>query len=174
VSVVEVSTLSSLFDLAVEVQTVAETALTPTIGGVPPLSYITPSEPAYDCCPALVVWISRLEEEATSPLSPPAAISHRASYGRINLVTFQVIVLRCAPVGRNGNPPPVEEQTATAEVTYQDGWALWTSFYRSIDSDVFRGLCREVYFDGGFPVDDQGGCVGWNFTIRTEIAGIIG
>lgn len=169
---VEVSTLSSLYDLAVTVQDLSETLLAPTIGGTPNLSYITAAEPAYDCCDSLIVWVSNIAEEVTNPLSPVAATAHRASYGRINLVQLHVVVLRCsAPLGKNGLPAPSAEQ-AVAEKVLMDGWALWTGFYAAIESEQFRGLCREVYFDFGVPVADQGGCVGWDFLLRTELAGI--
>ena len=172
-STVEVSTLTSFFDLAALVRTVAEGILATTAGGTPPLSYVSASRPAYDCCPALIVWAPGLDEEATNPLAPIMATGQRALLGRVNLATIQTDVLRCsAPVGRDGLPNTLAEESV-AEIVLQDGWALWTGFYRAIDGETFKNLCDAVHFDGGRSIRDQGGCVGWSFSMRVEIAGII-
>lgn len=172
-STVEVSTLTSLYDLATQVRTLAEGMLAATEGGTPAISYTSPSRPAHDCCDALIVWVPNLQEEGTSPLSPLLATGHRTQFGRVNLVTLYIEVLRCSPtVGRDGLPLPGENE-AVSNIVLQDAWALWTGFYQAIEAGEFKSQCQVVHWDIGRFIPDSGGCVGWQFQMRPELNGIL-
>ncbi len=157
--------------MAEAVLTVAEGCLATTAAGVPDLAYIAPASPAFDCCPALIVSVAALTEEATSPQSTAADTGHRANYGRLNLANLNVIALRCAPEMVNGAVVVGEIEEVTRKIL-EDGWALWCGFYHAIILGTFEGKCSDVHFDIGRAISEQGGCVGWLFQFRALLEGI--
>jgi hypothetical protein len=166
------SDVGSLYDFAQLTLTTAISCLATTQAGAPAVSYISPASlPAFDCCPALIVTGAALTEEATSPLEVTAT-GHRGSFGRLNLATLIVWALRCgAPLDADGSVLTTEVN-ASAEAVLEDGWALWCGFYHAIINGTFTDLCSDVHFDRGFAIQEQGGCVGWQFQLRAELAGI--
>lgn len=164
---VPASTVTSLTELAQAVLATAEDCLATTAAGIPERSFITPAPAAWDCCPFLTILVSRLGEETTSPFSPPAALGHRVQFGRINLVTFVVTVVRCAP-----DSIDADEIEIVAAQVQEDGWSLWCGFYDAIRDGRFRDQCSVVHFDFGRAINQQGGCVGWEFVFRAELGGI--
>jgi hypothetical protein len=166
------STVASLYLLAEEVLAVAETCLATTTAGVPDLSYIAPAAPAFDCCPALIVSVAALTEEATSPQSAAMDTGRRASYGRVNLANLVVTALRCAPEMQPGGGVVIAEIEGVTREVLEDGWALWCGFYNAIKNGTFEGTCNDVHFDAGRAILEQGGCVGWSFLFRAQIDGI--
>jgi hypothetical protein len=167
------NTVSSLYDLAAEVLTVSQDCLATTAAGTPAISYVSPATPAFDCCPALIVHVQSLTEETTSPLSPAPATGARAgSFGRINLAQLVVSALRCAPRLQNDGSVLVADKQAVALEVLEDGWALWCGFAHAIQCGSFQGLCSDVHFDRGQSINEQGGCVGWQFNFRAMIEGI--
>ncbi len=166
------STVATLYELAQEVLDVAEVCLATTASGVPPLSYVSPAAPAFDCCDALIVSVNALSEESTSPQLNAADLGQRARFGRINLANLAVVALRCAPeMGANGEVVIADIEAVTSQVL-EDGWALWNGFYNAIKDGSFEGLCSDVHFDSGRAVAESGGCVGWTFIFRAQIDGI--
>jgi len=164
---VVVSTVESVTTLAREVLAVAEDSLALTAGGIPARSYIAPDPVIMDCCPFLWVSVPRIGEETTSPFSPPAATGHRTQFGRVNLVSFNVVAVRCAP--ESDNADDIEYVT---DLVLQDGWSLWCGFYDAIRDGRFKDECQNTHFDSGTAVREQGMCVGWLFRFRTELNGI--
>lgn len=151
---------------------VCETALEATEEGAPP-AYLSAAAPAFDCCPALIVHVSRLAEASTSPVGPGEAPARRVTLGSVILVTYVIDILRCAanPKGTNSLPSPTA-MTAVAHVVEQDAFAIWNGIRHAVqDGDLFE-TCLGVHYDGGVPIREQGGCVGWSFTIRASIPGI--
>ena len=171
--VVVPSTIETLTLYAQSVLTVAEEALALTDAGLPERSYNSPAAPTFDCCPALMVHVSGLDEAPTSPLSPAEVTARRGDFGNIILASYIITAIRCAPVpDSSGNPPSVAEiEAATVEVQ-QDGWALWNRLRHAVaDGEIFDD-CLGVHVDSGVPIAEQGGCVGWQFSIRASIPGI--
>lgn len=120
----------------------------------------------------LAVHVQALSEESTSPLAPAPASGTRASYGRLNLATLIVTIVRCAAeVHEDGSVDSAAIEVVAAQVQ-EDGWAMWNTLYHAIQNEVFGDLCSDIHFDGGRPIEEQGGCVGWQFQIRAEIGGI--
>lgn len=165
--------IDSLYDLANELLTVASTALATTDAGTPAVVSLTPASPAFDCCPALFVQAAALSEEPTAPYAPIAATGQRDRYGRINMATLVIWALRCAPkVGKDGSVLVADNEAATREVL-QDAWALWNGITCAIKNGEFEGLCNYVHIQQSISVQEQGGCVGWQFSLRAEIDGIV-
>jgi hypothetical protein len=166
------STVNSTFLLSQAYLTVCENALATTVGGIPAVTYVYPSRPPVDCCPALVVWMGSLSEETTSPISPPASTGHRASYGRLNLVTLTAWALRCSPPANDDGSVSLVEIDRVAQETQQDGWALWNHIYAAINDGTFLDICTAVHFDRAAALEERGNCLGWSMTIRAELGGI--
>ena len=166
------SDVNSLFDLADSLLTVASAALATTDAGAPALSYLTPASPAFDCCPALIVNASSLGEDTTGPTAPLPATGRRDSYGRIILAGLTIWALRCAPKVQKDGSVLTADQDAVALEVMQDGWALWNGVTCAIKNGVFEDLCSYVHIGNSLPIAEQGGCVGWQFSVRAEIGGI--
>lgn len=167
------TSITGLTDLTDLLLTTAEAALAATTAGTPTTAYVSPSAPAFDCCPALIVYAASLEEEATSPLSPFAATGMRDRYGRVILAGLVITALRCAPkVQPDGSVLTTDIEASAVEVQ-EDGWALWNGITCAIKNGTFEDLCSIVHLDRSFAIPEQGGCVGWQFVLRAEIGGII-
>jgi hypothetical protein len=167
-----VSDITTLTDLANLLLTTAEASLAATTAGTPTLSYISPAAPAFDCCPALIVNVQAMGEEATSPLSPAAATGMRDRYGRVILAQLVISALRCAPkVQADGSVLTTDIEASAVEVQ-EDAWALWNGITCAIKNGTFEDLCSIVHIDRSASISESGGCVGWQFVVRAEIGGI--
>jgi hypothetical protein len=167
-----VSTITSLTELADALLVTASTSLAATTAGTPALSYLSPAPPAFDCCPALIVHVQSMGEEATSPLSPVGATGMRDKYGRIILAQLAITALRCAPPVQSDGSVLTADIRASAIEVQEDGWALWNGITCAIKNGVFKDLCSIVHIDRSAVISEQGGCVGWAMILRTEIGGI--
>lgn len=164
------STVASLWESAGELLLVMEDALAETVGGTPERSYVSPTEPAFDCCPFLTVYVSALGE---APTSEVGIGGRRSTTGSVILATYQVIAVRCAPEPGTGTGlPSLQSIESAAQAVMEDGWALWNRMRAAVRCGEMFSECSEVYLDGGVPIPEQGGCVGWQFTIRAAIPGI--
>jgi hypothetical protein len=169
---VPVSTVTTLTEYAHAVLAVAETALATTTAGVPDRSYVSPAAPVFDCCPMLTVHIPAMAEAGTAPVVPVEAPARRGQYGNIILVTYVVTTLRCAPSIEGNLLPSVVDMEAAAAEVLEDGWAIWNGIRHAVQDGTLFTDCLGVHFDGGRSVSEQGGCVGWQHTIRAQIPGI--
>lgn len=167
-----VSTITSLTDLADLTLTVSTTALATTTAGAPAIRYVSPAAPAFDCCPALIVNVAALGEEVTSPTNPLPATGMRDKYGRIILATLVISALRCAPKVQADGSVLTADISAVAVEVQEDAWALWNGITCAIKNAVFKDLCSVVHLTSSMSIAEQGGCVGWQFVLRTEIGGI--
>jgi hypothetical protein len=167
-----VTDVNGLYELSQLTLTTAVACIATTDSGAPDLQYVSPAQPAFDCCPAVIVHVAALGEENTSPLSATDT-GHRASFGRINLASVVISALRCAPVVQKDGSVLTANIQAVAKEVQQDAWALWCGFYHAIKNGTFLGICEDVHFDNrGLSIREQGGCVGWQFTLRAELGGI--
>lgn len=174
--VVVPSSLATLGQYAQEVLDVSEDSLDGTLGGIPDRIFRSPADPAFDCCPEqsqLSVHVERLYEEALEPSGNGDGQALRANLGSVIKAIYTIVVVRCAPMmDSNGNPPSPAEIDAVAEVVEMDGWALWNGLRHAYLNGLIFEHCSGVTFDDGVPINEQGGCVGWLFTIRAMIPGI--
>jgi len=139
-----------------------------TDAGAPASQFLTPAAPAFDC-EFVAVQVALLSEESTSPLSPLMATGNRNRFGNIILVSYDVYVVRCGPEIIGGQPPSDAAKTASAALVQQDGWALWNGL-REVQDTLFDD-CIGAYFDGGAPIEESGGFIGWAFSMRAAIEG---
>lgn len=170
---VALSTVSTLFDLAVDLLEAGADALATTEAGPPAKAYISPGVPTFDAlCDTLVVYGATLTEEATSPLNPPPSPGWRHRRGRINLAGLTAVSARCALPSGGEVVPSGPELTAASRVILEDGWAMWNTVTQKIkDGTLFDGKCSDVHFDGGISLMSEGGLVLWQMTVRVEIGG---
>lgn len=166
------SDITSLTDLADSLLSVAVSCLAGTTAGAPALQYISPSAPAFDCCDAVIVHVASLSEESTSPLSPAAATGMRAKYGRVILAQLVITTLRCAPMPQQDGSVLTADIEAAAVKVQEDGWAVFNCVSCAVKNGVFEDLCSIVHMDRSIAINEQGGCCGWQHTIRAEIGGI--
>lgn len=168
------NSVTTLYDFAEELLAESVLALTTTTAGSPTRAYVAASLPALDCCPQLTVHVQGLALEGTSPVSPGPVVGFRTQLGQVNLATLLVTIVRCSPQPTGGDltPPDAAANATFAATVLEDLWALWNWITNIIrDGTLFEGKCMGVYLDGATPIDDQGGCGGWTFTIRTSIQG---
>lgn len=166
------STIGTLGEFADQVLAVAAASLEHTDAGVPPRVYVSPTDPpTFDCCPFLAVSVTSLRERDTEPLTS-GGDQKRNTVGAVNMVTYSVWAVRCAVPWEPPVAPSVGELAASANEVLQDGWALWNGMRSAIrQGDIFT-LCQGARLIGGDPVEEQGGCVGWVFTLEAMIEGI--
>lgn len=169
---VTVSTVSTLFDLAVDFLAACDTALGTTAAGAPSMTYISPGVPTFDyTCDTLAVYVPSLTEESTSPLNPSPSTGWRHRRGRINLAALTVVSARC---GITNTAPTAIQLTAAAKKNYEDGWAIWNVVTQQIKAGtLFGGPCSDVHYDGGLSLTPQAGLVLWQMTVRVEIGGYV-
>lgn len=161
--------LERLTVLAQAVLDACVTILNTTTALAPTSQFLTPARPAFDC-EFVAVWVSRLSEDNTSPLNITST-KRRNHFGNVILATFVIYVVRCAPMIQGSSPPTDAAKTASAATVQEDGWALWNGI-RDVQDTLFDD-CLGVYFDGGVPIEERGGYVGWQFTFRASIEGYV-
>ena len=152
----------ALLDASVDILNTT-TALAPTS------QFLASGRPAFDC-EFVAVQVTRLAEDATSPTSV-LSTKKRNHFGNIILATFVIYVVRCGPNISSGLPPNDASKTSNASLVFEDGWAIWNGI-RDVQDELFDD-CLGIYFDGGLPLPDSGGYVGWQFTIRASIPGYV-
>lgn len=168
-----------LHALAQELLTACEAALNtipdfaPGLGGAPERSYVSPGEPAADCCPQLTVHVAGLTEAPTNPQGLGAGRRH--SYSRLNHVGLIVTIFRCVPTAsatKTGFSPPSQvDLELAAEQINADGWAIWNHLFNRIRAGLLFELCKEVFWEGGRELTPSGMCGGWVFGFRVTLDG---
>lgn len=161
---------TSLLELTITAQALLDTTITildTTPAGAPESQYLTPAKPAFDC-EFVAVQVARLAEDTTAPLNLTQT-KRRNVFGNIILATFVIYVVRCAPMMVGSSPPTDAAKTASATTVQEDAWSLWNGI-RDQQDELFDN-CLGVYFDGGLPIPESGGYVGWTFQIRASIEG---
>lgn len=164
---------SDLFDVARELLTACAAAVATTDAGAIDRVFVSPSLPAFDCCPQLTVHVGNALEGDSSPLSPPMQPSHRAVDKVVPMVQLTCSVVRClAGPDARGNAPPVSAIEDAARQTNADLWAIWNEL-RTMkrDGTLFAPREREFFFDPAFPISVQGGCAGWLIPFRVTLGG---
>ena len=143
----------------------------PALAGAPDRAFVSPGEPAFDCCEdgQLTVHAS-LGTEAPTKVGMTAGIKHRIG-GRVNLVGFQVIIIRCVGAYGDGGVPDAAAMQDVAAQTNADMWALWNHVWNAAASGEIFSVCHEVYFDGLRPVATSGNCAGWTLSLRASLDG---
>lgn len=176
---VQVATVTSLYDLAVDLLDAVVSAMATTEAGAPTISYISLGEPAFgpESCDEAIVQINGLTEGQTSPSGNPAEISgQRFRYGSLNEATLTAYAMRCLFVSQQNQVPyaglTVADLSAASKQAYEDGWAIWNWVKRSVrEGNLFGGNCSIVHFVGGTSYTPEAGLGGWRFVCRVALDG---
>lgn len=176
---VVLSTVSSMYEVAVAYRDLIVAAMTSTEAGAPDRAFVAPDQPVFETqCAQAAVYIPSLTEGGTGPAGPPEQIGQRFHRGRVNLVGMRGYAIRCAAISENNQAPyePLLDTTldAQAKAVYEDGWAVWNYLNAALNANlVFGGQCGIVHFDPASPYAEEGGLMGWQFPIRVELTGYI-
>ena len=171
------STVSSMYDLAVDLRYAVAAAMATTPAGGPEREFISLGEPPWDTgCAQAVVQIPTLSEGSTNPTSPAEETGRRVGRGRVNLVGLVAWAVRCIEASEGNSqvwsPPSDDQLSREARAAYEDGWAIWNWITRAnLAGELFGGPCSIVHFDGGAPAQPAGGLGGWRFALRVELGG---
>jgi hypothetical protein len=158
--------------------TVALEALSLTDAGPPGRAYVSPGEPAMDCCGQCTVWLQDIDQ--TNFTTGPGALAGEKAIKRGNLPQLVIFVqaTRCSvnlaaliKALEEGKPPNTDDLQATAHMVEQDGWALRNHFAYSLRKGELSRVCMGAEMLGGVKLTPQGGCVGWTFSFRYPIEG---
>ncbi len=164
------SNVNTPFELAERLLAVCLEALLTTEGGQPERVFVSPVSPVLDCCNQLTVHQPLISTEGTSP---GGLAQGKRNVPRVNLLTFVVQATRCVPgPNKQGQAPSPEKQQAAAQLIMQDGWAIWNHLNRTRQAgSLFGSKCPAVFLDQPVPIQAQGGCAGWQFTVRPQVDG---
>lgn len=170
------NSVTTLYDFAVELLDESIAALNTTTAGAPERAFVGVALPALDCCPQLSVHVQGLGLDNTSPTSPATVVGSRTPRdGQVNLASFWVTIVRCTPQPSGGDlTPPSPSALQGASLTIlEDLWALWNWLTNRIRTKpgLWEGKCMATYLDSAIPLDESGGCAGWQIPIRTSIQG---
>ena len=175
---VVVSTVTSLYDLAVDLLDAVVAAMATTDAGAPTRSYVSLGEPAFgpEACDQAAVQVQGLTEGQTFPTIPPEITGQRSRYGRINEATMIAYAVRCVPVSDGNNqiyaPLTDAELNGMAQQAYEDGWAIWNYVNYAIrNGTLFGGPCGITHFAGGTSYTPEAGLGGWRFQCRVALDG---
>lgn len=126
-------------------------------------------------CEELSVSFGGFGEAQTSGQSALSA-GRRHIYGRVNLVTFIVTVVRdCVPVldEAETGAPEVERIEESARELMRDASALWSGIYREMEQGLlFGGACSELFMLRCDPLEPMGDLAGFVLVLAAQIDGI--
>lgn len=169
------SDVTTLNAYAEEILAVAEAAVAVTVGGVIERAFVSTTRPALDCCPQLTVDLRSLNVEVTSPNVPAPAAGQRIKLRVVFVAGFVITVVRCSADADLKGPDSLPSTTGIAEVarqTSEDLWAVWNALKQSWNTGTFLdGNCKGFYLDPPVPVQQEGGCVGWEIPLRVWVGG---
>lgn len=138
----------------------------PTLAGAPVRSFVSPGQPALDCCDQLTVHVPNVVERAATP---------KPSHGRLNVPNLLVTITRCVPTGEitasSYTPPSVAEEEAAAAQMNADGWALWNHIWNQVRAGTFLTRCDQVTVGNLTALIPEGGCGGWTLGFAATLDG---
>lgn len=147
-------------------------ALDLTPAGAPARAFVSPGEPALDCCGQLTVWVQQVGD--ADLLSGNGALSRAKAINRGTQpqVTLFIQATRCADLrAEAGGLPSVENLAAAAAVINRDVWALRLHLLSELRTGELAQVCSGAEFLGANAIVPQGGCVGWTLSFRYPVEG---
>ena len=115
----------------------------PGLTGAPDRSFVSPGQPAFDCCDQLTVHVAGVTE------FPIGQVDTHKESARKNLVTFVVTSVRCLAQSVGDTPPDADALQQDAEQLDADGWALWNHLWNLMRSGDLFTLCGTCHM--GWP-----------------------
>ena len=140
-------------------------ALVTGYGGAPSRAFISPGQPALDCCDQLAVHIGPITDGRTSGQAPSAPKA------KINHVTLFATITRCIEGMEGTTFPPAESLTESAKQIDLDKWALWNHLFFMLEQGELFDKCGDVQFVSLTPLLPQGNCGGSLLTVRVSLDG---
>ncbi len=169
------ASISDVYDIAVAFLDASIAALQLTAEGPPARAFVSPGDPALDCCPQLTVHTQAIGDIGLFAGNGALAPADRIRRGGAVFVTLVIQITRCVAVStENGGkltPPSPSAQQASAQVIDEDGWALWLGISDALKHGDLHEICSGAERLGGVKLQPQGGCGGWVFTYRYPIEG---
>jgi hypothetical protein len=166
-SVDDLNTVAQAFLVA------ATTALDLTPAGAPGRRYVSPGEPALDCCGQLTVWVQSLSDADMNAGPGALAPAKRINRGGQPQVVIFVQATRCVDTTPNSStelPDPTKLEEAATAIN-RDGWALRSQLMWELRHGELAQICAGAEFLGGDVLVPQGACAGWTFQFRYPIEG---
>lgn len=131
------------FDLAQHLLDCIKPYIDTTSSGPPSRACVHTGEIAWDDCECGQLIVSLVDQFESDTFPNPAVAETNAGARKCGaplwVYHYQVSMLRCAPIGDEGEPPPCDAVTEAARVTIEDAWAVRTG--------LFCCLCRGVERD---------------------------
>jgi hypothetical protein len=168
-----VATVDDLNVVAEAFLAAATAALELTPAGAPGRRYVSPGEPALDCCGQLTVWMQQISDAGLQAGNGALSRAKAINRGTQPEVTVFIQATRCAdltPVGTMDLPSP-EALGAAATVINRDGWALRCHLMSELRTGELAQVCSGAEFLGANVLIPQGGCVGWTLSFRYPVEG---
>jgi hypothetical protein len=171
-----VATIDDLNIVSAAFLDAATDALQLTPIGPPGRRFVSPGEPALDCCGQLTVWIQDITEVALQGGLGALAPAKRVLRGSMPSLLIFVQATRCSAAiaawdaKANQLPDPFLLQQ-DVEMIDRDGWALRLGFADNIRNGELSRVCVGVEMLGGVKIIPQGGCIGWTFSFRYPLEG---
>lgn len=138
----------------------------PALSGAPPRRFVSPGQPALDCCDQLTVHAPNIVERPAGP---------KPVTGRLNVPNLLVTITRCVPegkiVGQTFQPPAPTSLEAAAAQIHADGWALWNHIWNMIRNETFLARCQQVTVGNLTALIPDGGCGGWTLGFAAVLDG---
>jgi hypothetical protein len=170
----EIATVDQLNDVAEAFLAAAVAALAMTDAGAPGRAFVSPGEPALDCCGQCSVWNQTLSDVALAGGSGALSPAKKINRGTQPTILLLIQTTRCQiGLGKlgEGELPKPEDLSATAQMTNQDVWALRCHLMSELRHGVLAQICSGAEYLGSQALVPQGGCVGWTTTFRYPIEG---
>lgn len=146
-----------------------------SLDGAPGCAYIAPGPPPWDTYPCVIAYTSGPAVADTFPLQPSLSPGHRTTrHGEVNLVAMSVVVLRCAWEPSDEAPDTIDGDaiTRSARQSSADLWAALSGIRQAKREErLFAPEDREFFIDPTVAVNQQGGAVGWQVNLRTQLDG---
>lgn len=161
-----------VYDLAADLLECARAALAGTSQGAPGRRYVSVNRPAHDnCCQAQGQLTVAIIETYPSREFPTRVTDPAPCGAPYTVVTFEVEIIRCAPMSANdGTPPSAALLSASARDVEIDARAVWAGVMCCLLDRVALGLGFEAYGAGQVRIQPQGGCTG---SRATFVAGLV-
>jgi hypothetical protein len=172
-----VATVDDVYNIAAAFLAASIEALNKTPMGAPERAFVSPGEPAMDCCDPgqLSVYTQTLAEANLAGGSGALSAASKINRGGLARAVLSIMIIRCVPSPTTKSNtityPPPAALSAAAKVIDEDGWALWLGINYALKHGTLHKLCSGAERLGGTKLAQQGGCGGWVFTYRYPIAG---
>ncbi len=166
------ATVTDLFDIAQAFLDVSLEALQQTELGPPARYFVSPGEPAMDCCGQLAVWNSEVQEIDFNAGQGARAPSKRVGRGGQFDMTVNIQITRCGPtVNGRGDFPDPADLTLAARYVNEDVWAIWLGVSWSLKHGILQEVCSGALRLPAAALAQQGQCIGWTLGYRYPLEG---